>query len=77
MSQSAYYKGSDTFVALPELTCKRKHQYPHSNYKLGPLFYDDSDDGILDNVKRQLYPGEDHTGQGDIQGSNNENDTPN
>ena len=35
LSQSAYYKGRDTCVALLELTCKRKHQSPRSNAKLG------------------------------------------
>ena len=76
LSQSAYYKYSDTFVSLSELTCKRKHQSPRSNTKLGLVFDDDSEDGILDNVKRQLYSGEDQAGQDDDQGSMNDNDTP-
>ena len=55
LSQSSYYKESDTFVALLELTRKRKHQSPRRNAKIGLLFNDDYDNGRLDNVKRQLY----------------------
>ena len=42
LSQSEYYKESDIFIALPELTRKRKHRSPRSNAKLGSLFDDDA-----------------------------------
>ena len=74
--QLAYYKGGDTFVALLELTCKRKYQPLCSNAKLGSLFDDDSDDGRLDNVNRQLYPGESQSGKDGDQGSKNGDETP-
>ena len=52
--QSAYYNGSDTFVALSEIPHKRKHQSPRSNAKIGLLFDDESDESRLGHVKRQL-----------------------
>ena len=76
LSKSAYYKGSDTFVALSELTRKRKHQSPRRNAKLGLLFDDNSDGGRLYSVKIQLYSGDDQEGQDNEQGSMNEDDTP-
>ena len=69
LSKSAYYKGSDTFVALSELTRKRKHQSPRRNAKLGLLFDDNSDGGRLYSVKIQLYSGDDQEGQDNEQGS--------
>ena len=76
LSQSAYYKGSDTFVALSEPNRKRKHQSLRINAKLGLLFNDDSGDGRLDNFKRQFYPGEYQAGPYKNQGSKNYNETP-
>ena len=52
LSQSKYYKGSDTFVSLLELNRKHKHQYLCSNAKIWLLFNDGYDDVRMDNVKR-------------------------
>ena len=54
LPQSEYYKGSDTFVALSELTRKHKYQSPRRNTKIEFLSDKESDDGIIDNAKRQL-----------------------
>ena len=75
LSHLKYYKGSDIFVALSEIICKRNHQSPHSNAKLWSLFYKDSGDGRLDNVKRHIYPVEDQAGQYNYQWSKNDDDT--
>ena len=69
-------QGQQCFVSLSELTRKRKHQYPHSNAKLGSFFDDDSNDSRLDNVKINLYLGEYQSGQDEYQGRKNDDETP-